>query len=85
MAVTARDGHSVGLAELEERLKLGRSTVTELVLRTEERGYVRRELDPSRRGAIRIVVTPSGKRRLAAACSELGDQRRKLVELLSDL
>jgi DNA-binding MarR family transcriptional regulator len=72
-------GHA-GLGELEERLQLGRSTITELVLRTEERGLVYRELDPDRRGAIRIGLTAEGERRLAKACAELGDERRRLLE-----
>jgi DNA-binding MarR family transcriptional regulator len=74
-----------GLGELEERLKLGRSTITELVLRTEKRGLVRRELDPDRRGSIRIGLTIDGERRLADACAELGDERRRLLELLARL
>ena len=75
----------VGLDELEERLQLGRSTVTELVLRTEKRGLVRRELDRNRGRGISIVLTPSGKRRLAAALAELGDERRRLIDILARL
>jgi DNA-binding MarR family transcriptional regulator len=74
-----------GLTELEERLKLGRTTITELVLRTEERRLVRRELDPKRRRAIRIGLTADGERRLAKACAELGDERRRLLKLLAQL
>ncbi|MFL5919622.1 MAG: MarR family winged helix-turn-helix transcriptional regulator [Gaiellaceae bacterium] len=86
MIKTARNaGSRAGLAELEERLQLGRSTITELVLRTEERGYVRRELDPEHRGAIRVALTPRGERRLASACAELGDQRRALIDVLAKL
>src|SRR5690348_4176908 len=49
MVRTARSGRAgASLSELEERLQLGKSTVTELVLRTERRGLVRRELDRSR-------------------------------------
>jgi len=73
-----------GLEELEQRLQLGRSTITELVLRTEERGLVRRELDPDRRRGIRIGLTADGERKLAKACAELGDERRRLLELLAD-
>ena len=75
----------VGLDELEERLRLGRSTVTELVLRTEKRGLVRRELDRNRGRGISIVLTPNGKRRLAAALVELGDERRRLIDILARL
>lgn len=86
MIKTARQGNErAGLAELEERLQLGKSTVTELVLRSEKRGLVRRELDQERRGAISIRLTPAGERRLARALADLGDERRRLIEVLSDL
>ena len=60
--------------QLEERLQLGKSTVTELVLRSEKRGLVRRELDRNRRRGISIRLTPNGERRLAKALGELGDE-----------
>lgn len=86
MIKTARTGNArVGLAELEDRLQLGRSTVTELVLRTEKNGLVRRELDRDRRRGISIRLTPLGERRLARVVAQLGDERRRLVELLTDL
>jgi DNA-binding MarR family transcriptional regulator len=81
---TARDGSGqAGLTELEERLQLGKSTVTELVLRSEERRLVRRELDRNRRGAILVRLTPNGERRLAKALAELGGDRARLLKLLS--
>jgi DNA-binding MarR family transcriptional regulator len=86
MIKAARDGsESVRPSELEERLQLGKSTVTELVLRCEERGLVRRELDRSRRRGISISLTPLGQRRLADIVSELGDERQRLIEILSHL
>lgn len=86
MIKTARFGEGrAGLNELEERLQLGKSTVTELVVRTERRGLVRRELDPQRRGAILIRLTPKGERKLAKAVAELGNERVRLIELLSKL
>ena len=86
MVKTGRSANGrASLGELEERLHLGKSTITELVQRAEERRLIRRELDPARRGAILVRLTPAGERNLARACSELGDQRRRLVELLSHL
>lgn len=86
MIKTSRNGDErARLDELEERLQLGKSTVTELVLRTEKRGLVRRELDRKRGRGISIALTPSGKRRLAAALAELGDERRRLIDVLSRL
>ena len=84
MIKTSRSGDErAGLAELEERLQLGKSTVTELVLRTEKRGLARRELDRKRGRGISIALTPGGRRRLASALAELGDERRRLIEILS--
>jgi DNA-binding MarR family transcriptional regulator len=86
MIKTARDGNGrIGLAELEERLQLGRSTVTELVLRSEKRRLFRRELDRNRRRGISIRLSPTGERRLAKALAELGDERRRLIEVLAEL
>jgi DNA-binding MarR family transcriptional regulator len=86
MIKTARAGSAqAGLAELEERLQLGKSTVTELVQRSEKRGLVRRELDRNRPGVISIRLTRAGDRRLANALAELGDERRRLIKILSKL
>ena len=87
MVHTARDGEvGAGFAELEDRLQLGKSTVTELVSRCEHRGLVRRELGPRDRGrGIRIRLTRAGERRLARVVAGLGDERRHLVELLGGL
>jgi DNA-binding MarR family transcriptional regulator len=74
-----------GLPELEERLKLGKSTVTELVLRSEKRGLVERQLETGSRGAITIRLTPDGERSLADAVMALGDERRRLLGILSKL
>jgi MarR family transcriptional regulator, lower aerobic nicotinate degradation pathway regulator len=84
MIKTSRSGDErIRLAELEERLQLGKSTVTELVLRAEKRGLVRRELDRDHKRSITIYLTRTGRRRLAAALAELGDERRRLVDSLS--
>jgi DNA-binding MarR family transcriptional regulator len=71
-----------GLTELEGRLQLGKSTVTELVLRAEKRGLVRRDLDRGRGRGISISLTATGQRRLARALAELGDERRRLINVL---
>lgn len=83
---TARNGDARATpSELEERLQLGKSTVTELVLRTEKRGLVRRELDRERGRGISVVLTPTGARRLAVAVKDLGDERHRLVNILRAL
>ena len=78
-------GGSIGLTELEQRLQLGKSTVTELVLRTEARGFVRRELDRTRPRGIAVSLTAEGERRLARAVRELGDERSRLLDGLGEL
>ena len=86
MIKTARSGNGqASLRELEARLQLGKSTITELVLRTEKRGLVRRDLNRERPGSIAVRLTPQGERRLAAVVAGLGDERRRLTEILSNL
>jgi DNA-binding MarR family transcriptional regulator len=63
MIKIARTGNgNPGLPELEERLQLGKSTVTEPVLRTEEHGFVRRDLDRTRRRGIVCAILVRAKR-----------------------
>jgi DNA-binding MarR family transcriptional regulator len=86
MIKTGRSGNGrASLRELEERLQLGKSTVTELVLRTERRGLARRELDRDRPGAISVRLTSAGERKLAQVTTELGDERERLIDILSSL
>jgi DNA-binding MarR family transcriptional regulator len=83
MVKTSRNhDERAGLAELEDRLQLGKSTVTELVLRAERRRLLRRDLDRERGRGISISLTPTGERQLAATLSELGDERRRLTNIL---
>jgi DNA-binding MarR family transcriptional regulator len=86
MIKTPRDGSErVGLGELEQRLHLGKSTITELVLRAEKRGLVRRELDRERRRGIVVRLTPAGEQRLAGVLRDLGNERKRLVRALAKL
>ena len=83
MVKTGRRGRGrAGLDELEERLQLGKSTVRELVLRSERAGLVRRELGATRQRAISVSLTAAGERQLADLVVALGDERRRLLELL---
>ena len=68
MIKTARRGDGrAGFVELEERLQLGKSTITELVQRSEERGFVRRELDSERRAGITVrLISESAAGRVMA-------------------
>ena len=83
MVKTGRRGRGrASLDELEERLQLGKSTITELVLRSEDAGLVRRELDRTRRRAISVRLTAAGESQLADLVVALGDERKRLLELL---
>lgn len=86
MIKTDREGTgSAPLPEIEARLQLGKSTVTELVLRTEKRGLVRRQLDRTRARGIAVELTRAGERRLEKAVRALGDERANLLDALSEL
>ncbi len=84
MIKTGRAGEGkASLRELEQRLQLGKSTTTELVLRAEKRSFVKRTLDRPRRREILITLTPLGKRRLDHVFRELGNERTHLIDLLN--
>lgn len=86
MIKTSRNGKErASLGELVDRLQLGKSTVAELVLRSEKRGLVWRDLDRERPGAISVGLTAAGERRLGNVIAELGDERRRLIDILSNL
>jgi DNA-binding MarR family transcriptional regulator len=85
MIKTGRDERGrAGLGELEDRLQLGKSTTTELVLRAEAAGLVTRELDKTRRRGIIVRLTRVGERRLADALLALGDERQRLRSILGN-
>jgi DNA-binding MarR family transcriptional regulator len=71
--------------ELERRLQLAKSTVTELVQRCEDQGLVRREQHPHKRPAIVVGLTRKGERQLGRAFRELGGEREHLLGLLEEL
>jgi DNA-binding MarR family transcriptional regulator len=84
MLKTGRDQPgAAGLSELEDRLQLGKSTITELVLRAETAGLVARELDKSRSRGITVRLTKTGERRLARVLATLGDERKRLGTILA--
>jgi DNA-binding MarR family transcriptional regulator len=72
------------VTELAKRLQLSQSTVTELVRRAEDAGFIRREPSADDHRVSWLHLTSEGGRRLEAAVSQLGPERRLLRELLSD-
>jgi DNA-binding MarR family transcriptional regulator len=52
----------LGMAGLSSMLRLERSSLTGLVDRAEQRGLVERRPDPADRRAVRVALTPAGRR-----------------------
>jgi DNA-binding MarR family transcriptional regulator len=52
----------LGMAELSSMVRLERSSLTGLVDRAEQRELVERRPDPTDRRAVKVVLTPSGRR-----------------------
>ena len=73
------------VSELSDRLQLAQSTVTELVQRAEETGFVQREPSDSDGRVAHISLTPLGEKRLAALYEELADERELLLDYLEHL
>jgi DNA-binding MarR family transcriptional regulator len=79
----APDGsESATVTDLVERLELAQSTVTELVKRAEESGFVRREGAEHDGRVARLRLTDEGERRLGHVFRAHEDERRRLLELL---
>ncbi|MGP3963408.1 MarR family winged helix-turn-helix transcriptional regulator [Nonomuraea sp. 3N208] len=84
-----------GMSALGAVLRLAKSSLTELVDRTAQRGLVRREADPADRRAVRVALTKRGSELVevfyTATCRRIeelpatlgGDERDRLAELLS--
>jgi DNA-binding MarR family transcriptional regulator len=72
------------ITALAERLQLAQNTVTELVARAEAVGLLEREPSESDGRVVRLRLTREGDRRLAATVSALQEDRRHLIEVLSE-
>jgi DNA-binding MarR family transcriptional regulator len=73
------------LTDLADRLMLDRTTVTELVARTEAAGLLRRDPSPDDRRAVHVRLTREGERRLARVLEATESDRRKLAAAFRDL
>lgn len=70
------------LGELAARERIGKSSVTRLVAKLEDAGFVERVVDPDDRRSSRVATTPLGDR-LVARTNELADAylTRQLAQL----
>jgi DNA-binding MarR family transcriptional regulator len=73
------------LSDLSERLLLDRTTVTELVARTEAAGLLRRETSPDDRRAVYVRLTSEGERRLVRVLEATENDRRALAAAFREL
>ena len=81
--LAAREDGGATVSDLAESLFLAKSTVTQLTRRAEDLRLIRRELS-DRDARIRYVrLTEEGERRLDATVAELGDERAKLLKLVT--
>jgi DNA-binding MarR family transcriptional regulator len=71
-----------GMGELGATLRLAKSSLTGLVDRTERNGLVRREADPQDMRAVRVALTPDGRRLAEEFYTETC---RRIADLLAGL
>jgi DNA-binding MarR family transcriptional regulator len=73
------------VTELAERLQLAQSTVTELVSRAEEAGFVAREQSQVDARVAHLRLTAEGERRLELAFTALATERDNVREAFAHL
>jgi DNA-binding MarR family transcriptional regulator len=73
------------VGELARRLHLAQSSVTELVNRVEQAGYVRRTPSTLDARVAHIALTEEGEQRFVASFRALADERRALREAIKTL
>jgi DNA-binding MarR family transcriptional regulator len=82
----ARDGGERStVTELARRLQLAQSTVTELVSRAEEAGFIAREQSQTDARVAHLRLTEEGERRLESAFTGLSTERGELEKVLAHL
>ncbi len=72
------------LSELADREGVARPSVSRIVAALEERGYVRREVDPEDRRAALLECTPKGRKLLAELRSTRAAALGERLDRLSD-
>ncbi len=85
LLIRGSQGGTATVSGLVHDLRLGQSTVTELVQRAEEQGLIVREPSRTDGRVVHLSLSPEGERRLAGAFAELGEERSHLIELVSSL
>ena len=73
------EGGTLNVRKLSERTGTRASTLTGLLDRLENRGYVTRELDPSDRRSFRLPLTEAGQEVAARALTAIADLERSAL------
>jgi DNA-binding MarR family transcriptional regulator len=76
------DGGTLSVRQLSERTGTRASTLTGLLDRLENRGYLVRELDPSDRRSFRLPLTGLGREVSARALAAIADLERAALSRL---
>jgi DNA-binding MarR family transcriptional regulator len=76
------DGGTLSVRQLSERTGTRASTLTGLLDRLENRGYLVRELDPSDRRSFRLPLTGLGQEVAARALAAIADLEREALSRL---
>ena len=76
------DGGTLNARQLSERTGTRASTLTGLLDRLENRGYVARELDPADRRSFRLPLTETGQATAARVLAAIADLERDALSRL---
>ena len=76
------EGGTLNVRQLSERTGTRASTLTGLLDRLEDRGYVTRELDPADRRSFRLPLTDQGREVAARARAAITDLERTALSRL---
>ena len=76
------EGGTLNIRQLSERTGTRASTLTSLVDRLENRGYLARELDPADRRSFRLPLTKAGQAVAAQVLATIADLERNALARL---
>src|SRR6266550_3869746 len=76
------DGGTLNVRELSERTGTRASTLTGVLDRLENRGYLTRELDPADRRSFRLPLTETGQAMATRVLAAIGDLERDALARL---
>ena len=76
------EGGTLNIRQLSERTGARASTLTSLLDRLENRGYLARELDPADRRSFRLPLTKAGQAAAAQVLAAIADLERNALSRL---